>query len=123
MKKGLVILISFIWVQCYFPPRVDDEVPPLAPSDLTATIETSTQGIRFVRLTWKDNSDNETGFKIARRPGTGIYSDVKMVPVNTTTFDDYPPETKYGTTYSYKLRSTTNFYTSGYSTEVTITFM
>jgi len=123
MSKAIIILIAFVWIQCYFPPGTNDEVPPLAPSILSATIETNTQGIQFVRLTWKDNSDNETGFKIARRPGTGVYSDIKMVPTNTTSFDDYPPITTYGTTYSYKVRSVTNFYSSEYTDEVILTFM
>jgi len=123
MNKAIIILIAFVWIQCYLPPGTDDEVPPLAPSTLSATIESTSQGDRFVRLTWKDNSDNETGFKIARRPGTGVYSDIKMVPANTTSFDDYPPETKYGTTYSYKIRSVTSFYSSEYTAEFTITFM
>jgi hypothetical protein len=40
-----------------------------------------------IRLTWTDNSNNETGFRVRRRTGTtGTYSDVGTVAANITTF-------------------------------------
>lgn len=120
-KKVVAYFIITIFAGCYWPIE-DEERPPAAPSELTATIKTK-DGVRFVQLQWKDNSTNETGFKIARKIGTGMYSVIQSVGANTTLYNDYPPITEYGTTYGYKVRSMTNFYYSEYCNDVIITFM
>jgi hypothetical protein len=43
------------------------EVIPLAPTELKGTIISKDQ----VDLTWKDNSTNETGYKIERKTDSG----------------------------------------------------
>jgi hypothetical protein len=111
-----ILGVTMLLGQCYIAP--ESEVPPKAPSNLSVTIEAG-----FVSLRWEDNSNNETGFQVARRPGTGTYSVIQLTHGNTTTWDDYPPDMQFGTTYTYKVRSTTSFYASKYSNEVTITFM
>jgi hypothetical protein len=118
-----VLMMAFFLLGCYLPLNNEDEEIPVAPTALTASIEVSTEGLRFVRLHWTDNSSNETGFKIARKPGKGIYFVVQQVSRNATSYDDYPPNTEFGTTYTYKVRAITNFYNSESSNEVTITFM
>lgn len=101
----------------------DEEEKPEPPTNLVATIETNPQGQRFIRLHWQDNSSHERGFKLARKVGTGMYWIIQSLPANTTTYDDYPPDTNFGSTYGYKLNAFTNYYFSDYSNEVVITFM
>jgi hypothetical protein len=70
-----------------------------APSNLTAKALSSTQ----IRLTWKDNSDNETGFMTQiSRDGGATFVDKYKVPANTPSciIADYStspilPDTKY----------------------------
>ncbi len=93
-------------------------VVPVAPSSLTGTITSSTE----INLTWTDNSNNETGFKIERKIGSGAYAVVGTVAANITTFNDtgLAPSTAYtykvcatnsagnSVTYSNELLKTTN---------------
>src|SRR5207249_3022332 len=54
---------------------------PAAPSNLTITSVLSNQ----VSLSWSDNSNNETGFKIQRKTGvTGTYADIRTTGSNVT---------------------------------------
>ena len=58
---------------------------PAAPSDLTITSLLSNQ----VSLSWTDNSNNETGFKIQRKTGaTGTYADIVTTGANVTSYTD-----------------------------------
>jgi uncharacterized lipoprotein YddW (UPF0748 family) len=56
---------------------------PQAPTGLAAVSVTQTQ----VVLTWEDNSDNETGFRIQRDGGSG-FSTIGEVSADTTSFTD-----------------------------------
>ena len=70
------------------------------PSDLTATPISSI----WIDLSWTDNSDNETGFKIERKIGAGSsYSQIAVVGADITSYSDtgLTPET----TYYYKVRA------------------
>ena len=59
--------------------------PPAAPSNLTITSLLSNQII----LSWTDNSNNETGFKIQRKIGaTGSYVDIVTTAANITGYND-----------------------------------
>lgn len=58
--------------------------PPAAPTNLTATAVQPTQ----IDLAWRDESDNETGFKIERRTSEGAYTTITTLPANTTAFPD-----------------------------------
>jgi len=75
--------------------------PPAAPSALAATARSATE----IRLSWTDNSDNETRFKIRRSlDGTDFYT---LTPIfagpgaTSVTDNALGPET----TYYYKIRS------------------
>ena len=46
------------------------DVVPFAPANLTGNAASTTQ----INLSWTDNSTNETGFKIERKSGTGIFT-------------------------------------------------
>jgi glucose/arabinose dehydrogenase len=55
-----------------------------APTGLQAT---AVSGVR-ANLTWSDNSDEETGFSIERRAGTGPWAEVGTVGANAESFTD-----------------------------------
>ena len=58
---------------------------PAPPSNLTITSLLSNR----VSLSWADNSNNETGFKIQRKTGvTGTYTTIGTEAANVTTYTD-----------------------------------
>ena len=55
---------------------------PSAPANLTAAAASASQ----INLTWRDNSTNETGFRIERKTGTsGTYTEIATTAANVTT--------------------------------------
>ena len=59
--------------------------PPVAPSNLQAQAVSSGQ----IDLSWRDNSDNETGFVIERKTGNaGTWSETDTVEANVTTYSN-----------------------------------
>ena len=60
------------------------EYLPMEPANLVAEIET----LKKIRLTWTDQSTNETGFKIEKKIGAGSYSLLATLPSNTSSFYD-----------------------------------
>ena len=85
--------------------------PPNAPSNLIATAISSSQ----INLTWQDNSDNETGFKIERRTGSGSYSQIATVGAGVTSYSNSGLSTS--TTYYYRVRAYNAVGNSEYSSE------
>lgn len=71
--------------------------PPQAPTSLTATAVSSTQ----IRLTWQDNSSDETGFRVERSIGGAAYTVIATVGANVTTLDDTAVEA--GQTCQYRV--------------------
>jgi hypothetical protein len=72
--------------------------PPNAPSALSV----ASLGYTSLRLTWQDNSDNETGFVVERSDdGGSSYSPVHTTAANTTTWDDTGLDE--GTAYWYRV--------------------
>ena len=58
---------------------------PAGPSELVAV----TQGTSKINLTWKDNAQNETGFKIKRKDGVrGTYTKIATVGANVKGYGD-----------------------------------
>ncbi|MPZ76361.1 MAG: hypothetical protein GEU77_07535 [Deltaproteobacteria bacterium] len=69
-----------------------------------------------LRLTWNDNSTDETGFNIERRvSSSGTYQQVANVQANVTSYAD--PNVSYNTTYCYRVRAYNSSSFSGYSNE------
>ena len=91
---------------------------PAAPSNLTATA-----GATGITLTWKDNSNNETGFEIQRGETESIGHKVFTVSANTTSYVDTTAEA--GVTYEYIVNAYREVgglkSPSGYSNKVTVT--
>jgi hypothetical protein len=69
-------------------------VKPKAPSTLAASAVSSSQ----INLSWRDKSNNETGFRIERLIGTGAWSPIATTGPNVTNFAStgLKPRTAYG---------------------------
>lgn len=92
------------------------ETAPLAPSNVLAT-----PGPGYVTVTWKDNSDNETGFEVFRTTTTGLAAQqagdsVGKVDPNTTTFVDMDIELDQEYQYSVVARNATGSSSPGAAT-------
>jgi len=86
---------------------------PTAPSNFIA-VGTS---IAQIDLTWKDNSNNEDGFKIERKIGSGgTYSLIYTASSNATTYSD--TGLSADTIYYYRVYAYNSAGNSGYSNEV-----
>jgi transcriptional regulator CtsR len=82
------------------------------PSTLAATALATNK----IRLTWKDNATNETGFKIERKTGaSGTYAQIATVAANIVTYTNTGLTTK--TTYYYRVRAYNATGNSPYSNE------
>lgn len=129
-KLVTVILISLIMILFTIPvsalPSIPGEIPDipdipllfLAPSDLVAETIGETQ----VNLTWKDNTTNETGFRIFRKEAGGFpYLHIATIGPNT---DDAAAFTDTSAarekTYFYKVHAYKTGTSSDYSNEATV---
>jgi subtilisin family serine protease len=74
--------------------------PPTAPIGLTATTISASQ----IDLTWTDTSSSETGFKIQRKTGTGLFATIATVGANVTSYSSIGLTS--GTTYNYQVIAT-----------------
>ena len=84
---------------------------PAAPANLVATAVSRTQ----INLSWTDNSDNETGFRIERCKNLNCtnYAQIAEVGVNVSTFAD--TTVNKNTTYRYRVRAFNASGNSAYS--------
>jgi hypothetical protein len=88
--------------------------PVTAPSNLTGRALSDTE----ITLSWKDNSEIETGFKI-ERAGSGSFEEVGSVDPNVTTFVD--SGLGANTAYHYRVRAVNGSVSSPPTDEVRIT--
>lgn len=92
---------------------------PAAPTGLIANdIGTAVPDDGKVRLTWTDNSSDETSFSIERDDGGGFF-ELDTVGPNVTLYDD--DFVTNGETYTYRVRAHNAAGYSGYSNAPTIT--
>ncbi|MBN1670820.1 MAG: CotH kinase family protein, partial [Kiritimatiellae bacterium] len=83
---------------------------PSAPSSLAAAVQSTTS----IRLTWTDNSSNETQFKVERSTtGTSGWVQIATPGANTTTYTD--SGLSAATKYYYRVRASNSAGNSGYS--------
>lgn len=83
---------------------VGDMIPPYAPSEFNIV---SYNDIKRT-FTWRDNSSDETGYRIERKLGqNGSYMIIGQLPPNTTKFTD-SSLIVIDTTYIYKVNATYN---------------
>jgi FtsP/CotA-like multicopper oxidase with cupredoxin domain len=99
-------------------PYTPPSAPPAAPTNLTGTV----QGGPGILLTWTDNADNETGFIIERRIGTGAYAAIASVGpkagTGSVTYTDTP--VLFATTYGYRVAAQNAAGISLYATSAAI---
>ena len=91
------------------------EVVPLAPTELKATLFSKDQ----IDLSWKDNSTNETGYKIERKTDSGVFTEIGSSNTYITTYSD--KTVSLNTNYTYRVYSFNQVGKSiNYSNEVSI---
>jgi len=89
--------------------------PPSPPSELAATAASYSQ----INLSWLDTSDNETGFKIERKTGTGNFSQIASVGAGVTSYSS--TRLAASTNYTYRVRAYNRVGSSDYAAEATAT--
>ena len=98
---------------------VDDDLPsgnpPAAPTNLQATAQSTTS----VALSWNDNANNETGFRIESRTVDGAFAEVMTVGANVT--NATVPGLSPSTFYLFRVRAAGNGSFSAYSNEASAT--
>ncbi len=75
--------------------------PPVAPTNLIATAVSSTQ----VNLSWTDNDNSETGFKIERCTGAGCSDFVQITTAGANVNNYSNTGLSASTSYSYRVRA------------------
>lgn len=88
---------------------------PDDPGDLSLFVVSDSE----IELNWKDNSDNETGFKIYRKTEDTEFKEISEVSVDVTYFKD--TGLNYYTTYFYTVRSFNKKGNSDFSNEASAT--
>ncbi len=90
-----------------------DALPPAAPTGLTATLS----GFTSVVLSWKDNAENETRYRVERRVGSeGSFAEIAVLEgsfAGTVTYTDENLSER--TSYQYRVRAQGNAGFSDYS--------
>ncbi|MCB1120196.1 MAG: DUF1349 domain-containing protein [Verrucomicrobiae bacterium] len=61
------------------------ETVPNSPSTLSASLASDNKSIN---LSWTDNSDNESGFRVQRQTGTGNFAAMSTLPAGSTSYQD-----------------------------------
>jgi Big-like domain-containing protein/fibronectin type III domain protein len=92
--------------------------PPAAPTSLAVSVP-STDADSTLRLTWSDNSNNESSFAIERKTTTASYSQVATVGANVTSYTD--TGLTAGGTFTYRVRAINSIGASLYSEEASAT--
>src|SRR5439155_26212482 len=87
---------------------------PAAPTNLLATGISGSK----IKLTWTDNADAETGYKIERQTAGGDWTEIATVGSNDTTYTD-ASGLAYLTSYNYRVRATNAIGDSDYTAVAT----
>jgi len=90
---------------------------PSPPSNLNAVALPPGQ----VNLTWSDNSSNETGFRIERKAGSGVFSEIAVVGANTTNYSNTGISASVN--YTYRVAAYNSAGSSAFSNEASATLL
>ena len=95
---------KFVWLPIFFLLLIGCETSgleeiPLAPTELKATVASTNQ----VELSWKDNSTNETAYKIERKIDSGNFTEIGATSKDVTIFSDQT--VTLNTTFTYRVYS------------------
>ena len=93
----------------------DDASAPAAPTNLAASASGSSQ----INIAWDENSNNEDGFKVERKTGSGSFSEVASLGANVELYNDTGLDV--ATVYTYRVRAFNNIDNSGYTNEASAT--
>lgn len=119
MRAGLIILLAVLFYGCDKSDGMGNGgvlvTAPAPPSSLTGTATSSTN----VNLTWMDNANNETGFRIERKMLSNSYVQIVTLPMNTTSYAD--GGVIAATTYTYRIYSFNSAGNSPFSAEFVVT--
>lgn len=85
-----------------------------APTALGVTVTSHTQ----THLIWTDNSDNETGFEVWRKTGSGAFSLLTTTIANATNYTDSTATAN--TSYAYKVRAVNDTSHSNDTSEISV---
>jgi len=88
---------------------------PAAPSNLVAVLATGDSAL----LSWSDNSNNESGFMLERRTGSGSYTQIATLTANTNSYIN--TGLSPNTTYRYRIRAYNSSGESAWSNEANVT--
>jgi hypothetical protein len=105
-----MLLLSYFAVSIGWAETALDAPTGLSTSDITSS---------EIRLTWEDNSTNETGFEIERKVSGGSYTEIISVDNNITTYTDTGLNGK--TKYYYRIRAYNDNGNSAYASETSVT--
>jgi hypothetical protein len=111
---------KFVWLPIFFLLLIGCETSgleeiPLAPTELKAMVASTNQ----VELSWKDNSTNETAYKIERKIDSGNFTEIGATSKDVTIFSDQT--VTLNTTYTYRVYSSNQAGKSTlYSNETTV---
>ena len=114
-RRFFSLLIVFMLVFTLFAGIAGSQTFPDAPTGLAATAVSTSR----IDLSWTDNSDDETGFKIERRTGSGSYAQIATLEANVTTFSNTGLASN--TQYTYRVRAYNDDGNSAYSNEASAT--
>ena len=121
MKKNIFfILLYFLITSCIKSGTAPSETIlatqsiPNPPTDFKGVINGATR----IDFTWADASNNEDGFKIERKSGTGSYTLIATIGQNVVSYSD--TSLASGATYTYRIYSYNSKGNSNYSSEVSI---
>jgi FtsP/CotA-like multicopper oxidase with cupredoxin domain len=92
---------------------------PAAPTLLTGLLQAGPR----IRLTWRDNATNETGFVVERTNGAGTFIPIATPPArnNTGNVTYFDTTVQGGATYQYRVRAVNGGGSSAYSPIVILT--
>ena len=90
-------------------------VSPAAPTNLTATATSSSR----INLSWTDNANNESGFRIERSPDGTAFAEIATVGANVTSYAN--TGLTAATQYSYRVRAYNGTGTSSYAGPTSVT--
>lgn len=121
-RMGIVLLIlymSLIFMVCKKTPTAPTLMTPKAPSNLEVEVEYYQAPFYRIYIKWKDNSDDESGFKVERRKGdSGSWGEIFNTSANIT---DVESLINLVITYYYRVRAYNDYGYSDYSNVVIIT--
>lgn len=100
MKKNLLLIILIIVISaCKKTDKGTVEIIPIQPTELKGANSSKDQ----IDLIWKDNSTNESGFKIERKTDSGNFTEIGSTPKDVTSFSD--KTININTNYTYRVFS------------------